>query len=295
MLTDALVRKELPARPLESNKATFGKVMLLAGSPPYPGSAYLAATAAGRVGAGLITLAVGPEMLPIYSIKLSEATFAPLPAEQAAPEARAEALLGALDSYRALVMGPGLGRSEATKVLLSRVLEGLRALPEGKRPRLVVDADGLNTLATLERWWEQLPKESVLTPHPGEMERLCGGQHVSGGGPDRLELAQAKAREWGHLVVLKGAYTIIAAPDGRARINWRGNPALATAGTGDVLAGSIGGLLAQGMLPYEAASAGVYLHSRAGSIASTTVGDAGLLAGDLLPLLPLARKQIEAK
>lgn len=294
MLTDALARKELPTRPLESNKGTFGKVMVLAGSPPYPGSAYLATTAAGRVGAGLITLAVGPEMLPIYSVKLSEATFALLPGEQAAPEKRAEALLRALAGYRVLVMGPGLGRSEATQIFLSRLLEGVRAMPDAERPRLVVDADGLNSLATFDRWWERLPRESILTPHPGEMGRLCGGQEVSGGGPDRLEIAQTKAREWGQVVVLKGACTITAAPDGRARINWRGNPALATAGTGDVLAGAIGGLLAQGMAPYEAASAGVFLHSRAGGIACETTGDAGLLASDLLPLLPRARKQIMA-
>lgn len=295
MLTDALVREELPERPLESNKGTFGKVMVLAGSPPYPGSAYLAATAAGRVGAGLVTMAVAPEMLPLYSVKLSEVTFALLPGEQANPEARAEALLGALEGYRALVLGPGLGRSETTRAMILRVLGGLRALPEAQRPRLLMDADGLNNLSTVERWWEHLPRESILTPHPGEMARLCGGQQVSGGGPDRLELAQAKAREWGQIVVLKGACTVVAAPDGRARINWRGNPALATAGTGDVLAGAIGGLLAQGMLPYEAASAGVFLHSRAGSIARETIGDAGLLASDLLPLLPLARKQLSAK
>jgi hydroxyethylthiazole kinase-like uncharacterized protein yjeF len=294
MLTDALVGAELPVRPIESNKGTFGKVMVLAGSPPYPGSAYLAATAAGRVGAGLVTLAVGPEMLPIYSIKLSEATFTLLPDEHIASEERAAVLLRALDGYRVLVMGPGLGRSEATQAFLSRVLEGLRAMPDAERPRLVVDADGLNNLSTLERWWELLPRESVLTPHPGEMQRLCGGQHVSGGGPDRLDIAQAKARAWDQVVVLKGACTIIAAPDGQTRINWRGNPALATAGTGDVLAGAIAGLLAQGMTPYEAASAGVFLHSRAGAIACETLGDAGLLASDLLPLLPVARKQVGA-
>ncbi len=294
MLTDALVRAELPPRPLDSHKGTFGKAMILGGSPPYPGSAYLAATAAGRVGAGLVTLAVGPEMLPIYGVKLSEATFALLPAEQTAPEERARALLGMLNGYRVLLIGPGLGRSEAMRALLSRILAGVRALPDAERPRLVVDADGLNNLATFERWWELLPKESILTPHPGEMSRLCGGQQISGGGPDRLESAQARAREWGQVVVLKGACTVVAAPDGRARINWRGNPALATAGTGDVLAGAIAGLLAQGMSPYEAASAGVFLHSRAGSIACETLGDAGLLASDLLSLLPVARRQIIA-
>ena len=292
ILTDELVRALLPARPLDSNKGTFGKVMVLAGSPPYPGSAYLAATAAGRVGAGLITLAVGPEMLPIYSVKLSEATFVLLPDERTPSEERAKALLHALDGYHVLVMGPGLGRSETTRAFLLKVLDGLRAMPDAERPRLLVDADGLNNLSTFERWWELLPKESILTPHPGEMRRLCGGQEVSSGGPDRLAIAQSRAREWGQIVVLKGACTIIAAPDGRARINWRGNPALASAGTGDVLAGTIGGLLAQGMVPYDAASAGVFLHSRAGALVCGTLGDAGLLAGDLLPLLPVARKRI---
>ncbi len=292
MITDALVRPALPARPLDSNKGTYGKVMVLAGSPPYPGSAYLASTAAGRIGAGLITLAVSSEMLPIYSVKLSEATFALVPGDEKMPEERAEAFLKALDGYRAVVMGPGLGQSEATRAFLAAVLTGLRKLPAEACPRLVVDADGLNNLAQVERWWELLPAESILTPHPGEMSRLCAGQKVSGGGSDRLVVAQAKAREWGQIVLLKGACTIIAAPDGRARINWRGNPALATAGTGDVLAGTIGGLLAQGMAPYEAATAGVFLHSRAGLLACETLGDAGLLAGDLLPLLPVARKQL---
>ena len=294
MMTDDLVRAALPERPLNSNKGTYGKVMLLAGSPPYPGSAYLAATAAGRIGAGLITLAVSREMLPIYSVKLSEVTFAILPGEEMSPEERASSLLRALDGYRALVMGPGVGQSEAARALLTAALAGVRNLPDETRPRLVVDADGLNNLSHIERWWELLPGESILTPHPGEMSRLCG-QPVSGGGPDRLEIAQAKAKEWGQVVVLKGACTIIAAPDGRARINWRGNPALATAGTGDVLAGTIGGLLAQGMEPYDAAAAGVFLHSRAGLLASEALGDAGVLAGDLLSLLPVARKQVSGQ
>src|SRR6185437_2952427 len=138
----------------------------------------------------------------------------------------------------------------------------------------IVDADGLNNLSRVERWYERLPANTVLTPHPGEMARVRGGAQVSGGEVDRLSVASECAREWEHVVVLKGACTLIAAPDGRLRLNWPGNPSLATAGTGDVLAGTIGGLLAQGMAPFEAASAGVYLHSRAGLLVSARLGDA---------------------
>jgi NAD(P)H-hydrate epimerase len=158
-------------------------------------------------------------------------------------------------------------------------------------PRLIVDADGLNHLARLDRWWERLPEHTVITPHPGEMARLRGGQKVSGGGADRLEVARAAAREWRLIVVLKGACTLIAAPGGQLRLNWPGNSALATAGTGDVLAGAVGGLLAQGMGPLDAASAAVYLHSRAGFLVSERLGDSGLLAGDLLDQLPIALRE----
>ena len=185
-------------------------------------------------------------------------------------------------------MGPGLGQSDATRDFLLRVFDGVRAMSEAERPRLLVDADGLNTLSRVERWHELLPPRTVLTPHPGEMARLRGGAKVSGGEIDRLSVASECAHAWGHVVVLKGACTLIASPDGALRINWPRNPALATAGTGDVLAGTIGGLLAQGMEPFEAASAGVYLHSRAGLLVSERLGDAGLLASDLLPELPLA-------
>jgi ADP-dependent NAD(P)H-hydrate dehydratase / NAD(P)H-hydrate epimerase len=289
-LDHALLRPLLPPRPLDSNKGTFGKVMVLAGSPPYPGSAYLVATAAGRVGAGLVTMAVAPDLAPIYATKLTEATFHLLPPADADPAARADSLLAALPGYRALVAGPGLGQSDATRAFLDRLFAGLKSMPATDRPRLIVDADGLNNLSKLDAWWTRLPDETVITPHPGEMSRLLGGAKVSGGGADRLDAAR-HAREWGHVVVLKGATTLVASPDGRLRLNWPGNPALATAGTGDVLAGTVGGLLAQGMSPFDAASAAVYLHSRAGFLVSDKLGDAGLLAGDLLDQLPLALRE----
>ncbi len=294
MLTDDLVRNLLPARPLDSNKGTFGKVMLFCGSPPYPGSAYLAGTAAGRVGAGLITLAVTEQMLPIYASAFHEATFALIPPIDGESFDRSQALIKHLEGYRSLLIGPGLGQSPNTREVILQVLEHLRSLPDDQRPSLVVDADGLNNLSALEHWWTLLPKGTVITPHPGEMGRLCGGLKVSGGNIDRLELARSKAKEWQVTLVLKGACTIITEPDGRTRINWEANPALATAGTGDVLAGMIVGFLAQHMAPFDAAGAAVYLHVAASELVSESVGHAGLLAADLLPQLPRAIKKIHA-
>jgi hydroxyethylthiazole kinase-like uncharacterized protein yjeF len=288
MLAAQSVGALLPARPLESNKGTFGKVMLFCGSPPYPGSAFLAGSAAGRVGAGLVTLAVTERMLPIYAGAYHEATFVLLPPEEVESFERSNALIEHLHGYRALLIGPGLGQASNTREVILQVLEQLRALPIAHRPQLVVDADGLNNLSALERWWTLLPEGTVITPHPGEMSRLCGGAKVSGGTIDRLALARDKAQEWQVTLVLKGACTIIAQPDGCTRLNWLANPALAAAGTGDVLAGMIAGFLAQGLNSFDAASAGVYLHTAAAGIVSERLGYAGLLASDLLPEIPRA-------
>ena len=288
MLTSDLVHRLLPPRPLESNKGTFGKVMLFCGSPPYPGSAFLAGAAVLRVGAGLVTLAVTERMLPIYASSLHEATFVLLPEEDSESFSRTKTLINHLAGYNTLLVGPGLGQSANTREVILQILEHLRGLPEKARPHLVIDADGLNNLSALEHWWTLLPKGTVITPHPGEMGRLCGGLKVSGGNIDRLELARDKAREWDVVLVLKGACTIIADPEGDTRINWLANPALASAGTGDVLAGMIAGFLAQGMAPFDAAGAGVYLHTRASELVSNVIGRAGLLASDLLPQIPRA-------
>ncbi|MFL5628589.1 MAG: NAD(P)H-hydrate dehydratase [Ktedonobacteraceae bacterium] len=293
MLTAELVNRFVPPRPLNSNKGTFGKVMLFCGSPPYPGSAYLAGTAAGRIGAGLVTLAVTEQMLPIYAGAFHEATFALLPAQEAGSFERANALMHSLEGYRALLMGPGLGQSPYIREVILELLESLRSMPDDERPHLVIDADGLNNLSALEQWWTLLPPGTVITPHPGEMSRLCKGLKVSGGGIDRLDLACGKAREWQVTLVLKGACTIIANPDGRTRINWITNPALATAGTGDVLAGMVVGLLAQKLDPFDAASTAVYLHTTASELVSARIGHSGLLASDLLPEIPRALLNIQ--
>lgn len=288
MLDTDFVRPLLPPRPLNSNKGTFGKVMIVAGSSLYIGAPYLAAGAAGRVGAGLVTLATTAERAPVYAMKLPEATYHVLPPETASPDDRAGSVLGGLKGYRAAVIGPGLGQSDDTRTFLERLFAGIKAMPEDEQPRLIVDADGLNNLSHIEHWWERLPARTVITPHPGEMARLRGGEPVSGGGPDRLDVIRQAARDWNLVVVLKGAASLIASPEGHLRVNWPGNPALASAGTGDVLSGCVGGLLAQGLPPFDAATAAVYLHSRAGHLVSERIGDAGLLAGDLLPEIPIA-------
>lgn len=299
MLNQGFCRSYIPHRPLNSNKGTFGKVMLFCGSAAYPGSAYLAGSASGRVGAGLITLAVTEKTLPIYASSLHEATFAILPEgptselNRGKTHERTQALSDHLPGYRALLMGPGLGQSSETRETILQVLEYLRSEPMEKRPHLVIDADGLNNLSALEHWWTFLPEGTIITPHPGEMSRLCKGQKVSGGSIDRLALAREKAQEWQVTLVLKGACTIIAHPDGRVRLNWKANAALATAGTGDVLAGVVTGFLAQGLAPFDAASLAVYIHSSAGERVSAELGNAGLLASDLLPHLPRVMRDIK--
>src|SRR2546429_2956004 len=263
MLTGELVRSILPGRPLNSNKGTFGKVMLFCGSPRYPGSAFLGGSAASRIGAGLVTLAVTEQMLPIYAGSFHESTFLLLPEESAGSFERANSILNHLEGYRALLTGPGLGQSPYIREVLLDLLESLRAMPDEKRPYLVIDADGLNNLSALESWWTLMPKDKVITPPPGEMGRLCKGVKVSGGGIDRLWLARSKAAEWQVTLVLKGACTIIVEPSGCTRINWQANPALATAGTGDVLAGVIARLVTPKGGSFYAARAARFLHTTA--------------------------------
>jgi NAD(P)H-hydrate epimerase len=163
-----------------------------------------------------------------------------------------------------------------------------------QRPQLppaVLDADALFLLAQVEAWWEHVPRASlVLTPHPLEMQRLLGADEIP---PDPVAAAAEAAARWGQTVVLKGAATVIAHHEGLVRVHQGGNAALATAGTGDVLAGAIAGLLAQGLAPFDAATLGVYLHSAAGRLVREELGDMGTVASDLLPRLPLAVKALK--
>ncbi len=305
------IAEMLPERPRNANKGTFGKVLVLAGCANYTGAAYLASMAAYRVGAGLVTLALARSLHPILAVKTSEVTFLPLP--EAEPGYLSEdglaELLDALPRYDTLLVGCGLGAHPRTRLLVQRLLAALTALPA---LRLVIDADGLNALASDAKWWQSLPPAAVLTPHPGEMARLSG-LSVAEIESDRIGVALAKAALWQQVVVLKGAYTVIAAPDGQATINPFANPAMATAGSGDVLAGAITGLLAQGdygetrdtlrvsetlrvshkmSRSYSVAVCGAFVHALAGQVMTQSFGDSGMVAGDLLSALPLAIKAL---
>ncbi len=280
----------LPARPRDGHKITFGRVAVLAGSMHYPGAAVLSATAALRSGAGLVTLAAPLAALTLMALP-PELTLLPLdPAAGATDDPALQHLFAAA---RAGLIGPGLGRTPAGDARVCRLLGLIDGDPQPEPPWMlppcVIDADGLNVLADLPDWSAALPPERlVLTPHPGEMRRLIGAELP----PDRIATAQAAARRWRQTVVLKGDVTVVAAADGRAAVLDAPNPALATAGSGDVLAGTIAGLLAQGCAPFDAACLGVVLHSRAAAHVAATVGSAGALAGDLLPVLPHARRSL---
>ena len=290
LISDAWVRSVLPKRPLLANKGSFGRVMVVAGSERYIGAAYLACSGAMRVGAGLVTLATTPTVQSIVASALIETTYLPLPEAHrgiVSPEA-AGLLHEELDSYGVLLMGCGLGQSPPTVEFIREVLFGQHPA----RLPLVLDADALNILAGIPDWWQQLPDDAILTPHPGEMSRLAGVT-VDEVQSDRIGTARRTAREWRKTVVLKGAYTVVAAPDGQCMVSVIANPGLASAGTGDVLAGAIAGLRAQGQSPTEAAACGVYLHGQAGESVKARLGDTGMVASDLLRALPLVIKQLK--
>ncbi|TMB99781.1 MAG: NAD(P)H-hydrate dehydratase [Chloroflexi bacterium] len=294
LMTDRWAREMLPERPPGAHKGTFGSALVVAGSPQYTGAAYLACMGALRSGAGIVTLACARAIYPILASKLTETTFEPLDDTDGFLTAReASAVRRALSErvYKALLIGPGMGQGGYPQAFLSGLLPHLSY---GDLKALVIDADGLNNLSRIEGWPRLLGVPAVLTPHTGEMSRLSGIERTEIQ-DDRLAVARRFAGEWGVSLVLKGANTIVAAADGRARISPFANPALATGGTGDVLAGVITGLIAQGTEPFDAASLGVYLHGLAAEHLRAEVGAAGAVAGDLLPLLPKVMKELRGE
>jgi len=298
VLDDAIASALLPIRDKRGHKGAFGKLLVIAGSLDYAGAALLVCRAAGRAGAGLVTLAVPESLQPLFAAKVIEATTMGLPEDDVEEIDPEPALARILDhDHDAIVVGPGLRPGLATAELVRMLLT--TGDDAGAAP-IVLDAEALRSLATLEGWWEGDRRPGVLTPHAGEFARLRAGSgrdpgedgDLAADDAARATAAKDAAIAWRQVVVLKGAKTVIAAPDGRVAVAPFENPALASGGTGDVLAGTIGSLLAQHLGPYDAARLGVYLHGLAGDTVRDRLGDSGLLASDLPDPIALARKRL---
>lgn len=287
ILTKDYIAKLLPKRPKDAHKGTFGKVLVIAGSQSYPGAAYLACAGAYRVGAGLVTLASSPTVCNFVIKKLPEVTLIPL------HEYTADELFNSLGQYSEedpILIGPGLTTSFLSSQLVNDIFE------QWDLPPIIIDGDGLNILSKVDRWWEKLDEHFthvVLTPHPKELSRLSQ-LSIEEIQRDRVKIARHFAVDvWGQTVVLKGANTVIASTHGEIYVSPFANPLLATAGTGDVLAGIIAGLIAQKLDEYEAACCGVYIHGLGAELLKEELGDSGALASDLIKVLPQAIKTLK--
>lgn len=279
-----LIRELLPRRPDESNKSTFGKVLIIAGSSRYIGAASLAIRASLRTGAGLVYAAIPEPIQTALASGIPEAIWYPLPAEKGRFSPEAAGLLPALlEDKNAILIGPGLGQSKGTKSLLLTLLNWIGS-SKTKIP-LVIDADGLNLLSQEPDWPALLPPNCLLTPHPGEFSRLTG-LAIEQIQADRLNTAKNYAINWQQTLILKGANSVLADPEGNCRILPFANSVLAHGGTGDVLSGILVSLLAQGLSPFDTASVAVWLHAWAAEKALEAVGHpAATLPSDIIQQL----------
>jgi NAD(P)H-hydrate epimerase len=287
-LTQRWVAERLPPRPERAHKGDFGRVLVVAGSAEFPGAAMLAGLGAMRAGAGLVTVAAAQSVADRLAGAVPELTWMVL--DEEAPGLIAPSgwrqVDGAADRFDAVVVGPGLGRQPAT-------LRRTRNMVSGLPGPTVVDADALNALAAGARWWQGVGGSLILTPHPGEFARLVAADILpSDDDPARADAAADAADRWSQVVVLKGAHTVIAAPGREVIRSEVASPALATAGSGDVLAGVIGAFAAAGSEPFVAAACGVAVHGAAGLLAEDRIGRAGVMARDIAALLPHAIEKL---
>lgn len=286
LVTPADVTPRLPRRWPEAHKGSAGRLLIIAGSPGLTGAASLAAAAAARAGAGYVTLAVPDRILPVIETKLTEIVKKGFPSDRSgvfSPKS-IRGLVSLAAESDAIALGPGLGTGLGIRGVVTKLLSETRV-------PAVVDADALNAIAEAHF----APKGAhhwVLTPHPGEAAKLLGTKTETIQG-DRLGAARKLAEKYGSVAVLKGARTVIG--DGkRSLVNPTGGPALATAGTGDVLTGIVGAFLAQGLPPIDAAICGPYLHGAAGDLAAADGGTLSVVAADLLNRLPQALRSMGA-
>jgi len=283
LLSHEMVRSLIPPRLPSSHKGTFGHAGIVAGSPGKTGAPAMAGLGALRVGTGLVTVASPQSVSPILESKLLEVMTEPMP-ESSQHLLGMEAYPGLLafaSTKSALAFGPGMGISPETTELLCHLLPQLEA-------PCVLDADALNGLTQHCQIFSLMKQPPILTPHPGEMARLLSASSARQVNEDRIGVSRQFAKEHGVILVLKGARTLIAEPQGHVAICPTGNPGMASAGMGDVLTGMITGLLAQGLSAWDAARAGVFLHGLAGDLAAATIGEPGLIAGDVITAIPHA-------
>ena len=281
------VREHLPKREPYSHKGDYGKVLVIAGSRGYTGAAALCAEAALRAGAGLVYLAVPESLLGAMEAKLTEVIKLGLPDSDGALASSAlPKILEMLEDKDVLIVGPGLGRHPHTITTVRQLVA------QADKP-LVLDADGLNALGPqAEKILSRRAAPTVLTPHPGELSRLIA-QTVDEIESDRVGIACKTAQQLNSVLVLKGVPTVTAAPDGEVFINSTGNSGLASGGSGDVLTGCLGGLLAQGLDSITASVCAVYLHGRAADLLKSDLGERGMIASDVLRALPQVLREFE--
>lgn len=279
--------KLLPARPRDAHKGTFGRAIVIAGSVGFTGAAAMASEAALRVGAGLVSLGVPESLNPIMEVKLTEAMTRPLPETESLTLSMSakDEIIKMVENANAVAIGPGLSRHPETASLIQSLCKDI-GIPK------VIDADGLNALSDAQNILKELGPNTVLTPHPGEMARLTANSTIQIQS-DRINIAQNFAKKNGIVLVLKGAPTVTADPQGNVFINTTGNPGLASGGTGDVLTGAIAGFIAQGLNVMDAAVLGVYIHGLAGDLAAIKHGEAGMLAQDVISKLPEAIQKLK--
>jgi hydroxyethylthiazole kinase-like uncharacterized protein yjeF len=312
ILTHDVVSNYLPKRPIDAHKGTFGTAFIIAGSINYTGAALLAGMAAYRSGVGLVTMAVPYPLQTSLAGHIPESTWVLLPHEVGVISADAARVVRQnINRATAVLVGPGFGLEDTTREFLTKLFtkagktnegdigfihkEGINIDEQIIQKPVILDADGLKLMSKIPNWSDLLPTLTILTPHPGEMSVLTGlsTEEIQ---ENRLEIAAKYAKKWGHVVVLKGAFTVIAAPDGQIAIVPIASPALARAGTGDVLAGLIVGLRAQGVEAFQAACAGAWIHASAGVLAAKNLGNtASVIASDVLNAIPQIISELLSK
>jgi ADP-dependent NAD(P)H-hydrate dehydratase / NAD(P)H-hydrate epimerase len=276
-----------PIRDSSANKKDFGHVLVIAGSNGYTGAAYLTSQAALLSGSGLVTLAAGKSLYGIMATKLTEVMVRPFfeTRDYSLSLLAEKEILNFCEKCASLAIGPGISQNRETQALVRNIVTKVN------KP-VVLDADGLNAFTGHLDMLKKAPAPLVLTPHPGEMARLAEKtvEEIQG---NRKDIAVEFARQYNIVLVLKGRGTVVAGPDGDHYLNETGNVGMATGGTGDVLTGMIASFVGQGMQPFNAAIAGVYLHGLAGDIALKEKGALSLIATDILNKLPDVLKRIE--